>query len=291
MIGKRDTWKPAPLTYETFEAATERARERLAMKPDRIEELEAVGRERALVLKTLVLTGLRSGELRSITIGQVFLDGPAPFIELEAADEKNRDGSDIQLRADLAEDIRGWLRSRQNAAPLRLDGKVALPADSPLFNVPTGLRRILDRDLKAAGIPKRDDRGRTIDVHALRHTFGTMLSQGGVAPRTAQAAMRHSSIDLTMNVYTEPRLLDVAGAMESLPNLPLDSKARQSPKPANRQTMRRPPAPRDRLPQRLPQTQSKQGNRGRFLSLWTKVTGRISPRATNPKQAKNQRKK
>jgi site-specific recombinase XerD len=41
----------------------------------------------------------------------------------------------------------------------------------------------------AAGIPKRDDRGRTVDVHALRHTFGTHLSKNGVAPRTAQAAM------------------------------------------------------------------------------------------------------
>ena len=26
--------------------------------------------------------------------------------------------------------------------------------------------------------------------------------------------MRHSTIDLTMNVYTDPKLLDVAGAME-----------------------------------------------------------------------------
>ena len=50
--------------------------------------------------------------------------------------------------------------------------------------------------------------GWTIDVLALRHTFGTLQSQNGVAPRTAQAAMRHSSIDLTMNVYTNPRLLD-----------------------------------------------------------------------------------
>jgi hypothetical protein len=33
--------------------------------------------------------------------------------------------------------------------------------------------------------------------------------------------MRHSSIDLTMNVYTDPKLLDVAGAMEALPALPL----------------------------------------------------------------------
>ena len=68
-----------------------------------------------------------------------------------------------------------------------------------------------------AGIPKKDARGWTIDVHAMRHTFGTLLSRGNVAPRTAQAAMRHSSIDLTMNVYTDPKLLDVAGALPELP--------------------------------------------------------------------------
>ena len=77
-----------------------------------------------------------------------------------------------------------------------------LPRDLPVFHVSSQLRAILDRDLKLAGIPKRDDRGRTVDVHALRHTFGTHLSKGGVAPRTAQAALRHSSIDLTMNAYT-----------------------------------------------------------------------------------------
>lgn len=60
-----------------------------------------------------------------------------------------------------------------------------------------------------------------MDVHALRHTFGTLLSKGGVAPRTAQAAMRHSTINLTMNTYTDPKLLDVAGAVESLPALPI----------------------------------------------------------------------
>jgi hypothetical protein len=35
------------------------------------------------------------------------------------------------------------------------------------------------------------------------------------------AAMRHSDIGLTMGVYTDPKLLDVAGAVESLPALPL----------------------------------------------------------------------
>src|SRR5207248_11030244 len=86
---------------------------------------------------------------------------------------------------------------------------------------PGGLRLILDRDLKAARIRRRDDRGRTIDVHAMRTAFGTLLSRTGTAPRTAQAAMRHSDIKLTMGVYTDPRLLDVRGAIERLPALPL----------------------------------------------------------------------
>ena len=46
----------------------------------------------------------------------------------------------------------------------------------------------------------------------------------GSSPRTAQAAMRHSSLNLTMNVYTDPTLLDVldvAGAIEVLPGLSL----------------------------------------------------------------------
>ena len=228
VTGKRDTWNPATLTFDTIDAAVELARTRLADKPDRIAELEEQGRERALIVKTLVLTGLRSGELRSITIGQVHLDAAMPCIELAAKDEKNRDGSDVPLRDDLADDLRDWLRSRQTTpSTLRFDGGDALPPSTKLFYVPSGLRRILDRDLLAAGIPKKDDRGRTIDVHALRHTFGTMLSQNGVAPRTAQSAMRHSKIDLTMNCYTDPRLLDVAGALDQLPAFSLNR--RQNP--------------------------------------------------------------
>ena len=64
-------------------------------------------------------------------------------------------------------------------------------------------------------------------ISSRRHTFGTMLSRAGVAPRVAQAAMRHSSIDLTMNVYTDPRLLDVAGALEALPGLAAGRKPKE----------------------------------------------------------------
>jgi hypothetical protein len=98
-----------------------------------------------------------------------------------------------------------------------------LSANEKLFSIPNNMVKVLDSDLQVAAIPKTDDRGRTLDLHALWHTFGTHLSMSGTTPRTAQAAMRHSSIDLTMNVYTDPRLLDVHGAIESLPALPISS--------------------------------------------------------------------
>ena len=189
--------------------------------------LEALGRERVLIYKTAVLTGMRKKELTLLTVGQLDLDGPVAYAKLEAADEKNREGSDIAIRDDLAADLREWLAGRleafqDEAARLREPIPARLPADMRIFRVPRDLVRILDRDLKLAGIPKRDGRGRTVDVHALRHTFGTHLSKGGVSPRTAQAAMRHSTIDLTMGTYTDPRLLDVHGALDVLPALPLD---------------------------------------------------------------------
>jgi integrase len=205
----------------------ERKGERYAkVRPAVRDRLLVLGRERALICKTLVLTGLRKGELASLTVAHLRLDDAVPHAILDAADEKNREGSEIPIRDDLAGDLREWLADRlrrlQSEARSN-DGPIParLPPDAPLFTVPAGLIRILDRDLARAGIPKMDERGRTLDVHALRHTFGTLMSKGGVAPRTAQAAMRHSKIDLTMNVYTDPRLLDVRGALDALPTLPL----------------------------------------------------------------------
>ena len=91
-----------------------------------------------------------------------------------------------------------------------------------MFNLPTNLVRALRKDLKAAGIPYRDELNRVLDVHALRHTTATHMAKAGVAPRTAQAIMRHSNIDLTMKVYTDPRLLDERTAVNALPRMRLD---------------------------------------------------------------------
>lgn len=147
----RATWKREPLTVGNIDAAVERAREALKDNPDLITQLERTGHERALIYKTLVLTGLRKGELASLTVGQVDFGGPVAYAILNAADEKNRRGSNIPLRADLAAELALWLGERlgelQDQA--RRSGKpipARLPACTPLLKIPSGLTRILDRN-------------------------------------------------------------------------------------------------------------------------------------------------
>ena len=186
--------------------------------------LQREGRERALIWKTLVLTGLRKAELASLTVGQARLDD-APHLELHAADEKNRKGALLPLRADLATDLRGWVGEKlaiaqADAADGGLPVPDSLPADTPLFSVPSQLARALKADLKAAGIPHTDDRGFVVDAHALRGTFATLLAKGGTNPRIVQELMRHSDPRLTANVYTTLRMTDTRGALDVLPSLP-----------------------------------------------------------------------
>jgi hypothetical protein len=162
------------------------------------------------------------------TVAQLALEGRVAHIELDAADEKNREGNGVVVRADLAEDLKHWLADKLAAMQAEARGRgepipARLPGETPLFYIPDKLSKIFHRDLRAAGIPKRDERGRTLDVHALRTTFGTLLGRGGVPLRTTQAAMRHADPSLTANVYTDPKLLDVHGALDALPSLPLDS--------------------------------------------------------------------
>ena len=208
----RATWRKARLTADGFDGALRRGRKVLAERPAYLAKLESRGRERALIYKVLTLTGLRKGELAALTLGAVELEETVPHIVLNAADEKAGRGAELPLRADLAGDLRAWLSERLTAAQnhARAEGKpipARLASVEPLFNVPADLIRQFDRDLLAAGIArlvtdadgnqridKSDERGRTLDIHALRHTFGTHLSKGGVAPadRTSRDATQRA---------------------------------------------------------------------------------------------------
>jgi integrase len=195
----------------------------IRLAPARAERLARLGRERALSYRVLFFTGLRLGELRALRVRDLFLDGPTPFIRLPAAAEKSRRGADLPLRPDLVGEIRAALgdRLREVQASARERGTIRArldPADRA-FVAPVGFLRVLERDLGYAGIAKRDDLGRTVDLHAFRTSLCTHLARAGVPLRTAQAVMRHSDPSLTANIYTDPTLLDTAAAIVALPGL------------------------------------------------------------------------
>jgi hypothetical protein len=161
-------------------------------------------------------------------VSQLELDASVPHAVLYAADEKNREGSHIPLRSDLVSDLRVWLREKLHVLQECARGRgepipVRLSGDTPVLVLSQEFLKIFNRDLAAANLPKKDGRGRSADLHSLRYSFASLLSARGVPLRTAQAAMRHSDPKLTANVYTDPVLLDIAGAIESLPDLPIDA--------------------------------------------------------------------
>jgi integrase len=262
-LKSRRTWTKDPVTPENLHECLART-QRANLKPDRIQALQELGRERALIYKTFVITGLRRGELASLTVNQIDLKSNPPRFILKAADEKNRKGSTLAIREDLAMEIDRWLtdkleRLQQEARANNQPIPSTLPLTTKIFRVPTALVKIMNLDLAAAGvakcvidtngkrkIDKLDASGRSVDVHALRHSFATLLTVGGVAPRVAQAALRHSSLDLTMNTYTDPVLLDVAGSLNRLPAFPLTQPVAATPQQSpviTSETAPVPPAP------------------------------------------------
>jgi len=188
----------------------------------------------------------RLNELRSLTIGAVDLDGREPSAALAPENEKSRRGADIPLRRDLAADLAGHIAERlqdaqREALRQRRPFPARLPADTPLLVVSSEILRILELDLVAAGladrvrgkdrtgkpcwkIDKRDERGRTFDVHAFRTAFNSLLAAAGVPLTTRRILMRHAAAGVTDGHYSDTKLIDLRGALDRLPALLLDGK-------------------------------------------------------------------
>jgi len=176
-----------------------------------------LGNERALIYSALVYTGLRKGELQSLTIAHVVLDTEPAYLILKAKDEKAKRGATLPLHPALVEAIKTSLADREE-----LNGR-PLPLSTPLFNVPSALSKIFNRDIVLAGIEKRDALDRVVDVHCLRHSHASLLAKAGVAPAVTQKSMRHSDVKLTMEVYTHTALSEIAEAVSRLPDLAVRS--------------------------------------------------------------------
>ena len=165
------------------------------------------GFDRAMLYRLAVETGLRAGEIRSLTPRSFDLDAEIPTVKVLAAYSKHRRDDTLPLRPATAAALNEYLMERE--------------LDKPLFSIPRReeLASILRVDLAAAGIDYRDAQDRVDDFHALRHTFITNLASGGVHPKLAQTLARHSTITLTMDRYSHTDSHEVANALNVLPNL------------------------------------------------------------------------
>jgi integrase len=70
---------------------------------------------------------------------------------------------------------------------------------------------------EAAGILDRDDTGRVVDFHALRHTYISRLVASGANTKVAQELARHSTPTLTLGRYAHVQLVDQTRALAALP--------------------------------------------------------------------------
>jgi hypothetical protein len=73
----------------------------------------------------------------------------------------------------------------------------------------------MDIDLEAAGIPKHAPGGK-VDFHAARVAYITLVLESGVSVKEAQVLARHSTPEMTMNVYGRTRKEKLSEAVEQV---------------------------------------------------------------------------
>ena len=175
--------------------------------PDRF---NMTGPERMLLYAVAIQTGLRSGELRSLTRGRLFLDGPQPYVTCKARTTKNSKDCKQYILADTAAELAMHAATKAPAAPLfkmpdtsnvsrmfRADLQASRQA---WLQASRGPDERLQREQSDFLTPMNHD-GERLDFHALRHTCGAWLAKAGVHPKIVQTVMRHSTITLTMDTY------------------------------------------------------------------------------------------
>ena len=170
------------------------------------------GRERAVLYRLVLASGLRAGEARTLTTGACRLNDDPPVLVVKAGYSKHRREDHQPIPAELAEELSVFLAGRS-------DEDLVFPTMPDRH----GTAKMLRGDLKDAGIPYRDAAGLVADFHALRHTYISNLARAGVHPKAAMDLARHSDINLTMARYWHTVIADRAQALTALPSLTGDS--------------------------------------------------------------------
>ncbi len=169
---------------------------------------------RARVYLTMMYTGLRRTELNGLKWDDFDFKAVPPQLRVPSSLSKNRKESIHYLRPEVVDALSAVKPA--DAKPEAWVFRGTIP------RIPT-----FKRDLAAADIAFEDARGRRVDIHALRKTYGTMLASSGVSPRVAMELMRHSDMKLTMGVYTDVTQLPIVEEASRLPSIRMPAKDTQ----------------------------------------------------------------
>jgi integrase/recombinase XerC len=198
-----------------WDVQTDRRRVRRVLSDEEFEQLiQAVrgskrclaleAKPRALLYLVAAYSGYRAGELQSLTVAQV-TTGERVCLPIPAKDAKNRKEETIPLPDFVGEELREFVTGKE-------PGEQIWPgvwADSREAG------KMLQRDLARAGIPYLLG-GKYYDFHALRCQYATSLLRAGVPLAHAQRLMRHSTPELTMRIYAQLGLEDLAAEVSKL---------------------------------------------------------------------------
>ncbi len=272
LVRDRRTTEDRLLHLSFMNAEVDRRHARRALLPDEFNLLVAAARagksiehisgaDRAMMYVLAAWTGLRKGEIGSLTMRSFEFEADPPFVSVAAGYSKRKRTDRQVLHPELVRQLQEWLASKLNLDPDQL----LFPVSG---RVPGGFERktckMMRTDLSAARekwiaeaktsaetkrrkdsdfLKYRNAAGAFADFHSNRHTFITTLERSGVRPKVAQTLARHSDIRLTLGIYTHAELADQTDAITSLPAPP--GPANQAPT-AEAKTDATPPSTTDR---------------------------------------------
>ncbi|MBA2117327.1 tyrosine-type recombinase/integrase [Bremerella alba] len=209
-----DTLSPLRL----LNADVDRKRVRRALTADEVKKLietteksgkrlrGLIAKDRAMLYTLATYTGLRASELASLKVTSFDIENGT--VTVEAGYSKRRRKDVLPLHASLIERLRPWLESKAKA-------QVRTLFVTDIHHAADMMRS----DLKRANIDYVDASGRYADFHSLRHTFISSLAKNGVHPSKAKELARHSTITLTMDVYSHVETDELREAISVLPDL------------------------------------------------------------------------
>jgi len=164
------------------------------------------GPDRAMLYRLAGFTGLRVGELATLTPLHFALDSAPPTVTVEAADAKGKRLEPLPLPAHVVAVVRPWLAKKSQRKPLWPGAWVRSKQ----------YVRWLESDLKRAGVAAQDAQGRKATFHGLRRRYVTSVIKTGAGIHEVKRLARHRDLKTTLEYYTDETLADLGAIADRL---------------------------------------------------------------------------